>query len=73
MEADGGIDEAIKLAIAEGVRAGVHRTAARMNPTTAGTWAGFAEVHHQRAATLLASAVQRLGMEDAEPEARGEW
>jgi len=72
VEVESGLDYGIRLAIIEGARAGLHRSAARQNPKTAATWDGFAEVHTKRVAALLGSAIKRLGAEDAGPCARGE-
>lgn len=51
------IDPAIEEAIREGARAGVFRVAARLNPATADTWAGLAEVHSSNSRALLCIAI----------------
>ena len=66
--ADHGICEAISLA----VKAGVFRTAARLNPKTASVWNALAAPYTSRAATLLDGAIFRLGADAAGPDARGE-
>lgn len=72
MEVADGIDDSIRLAIIEGVRAGKYWHAAQLIPRMAGLYVGTAETFSQRAATLLDDAIHRLGVEDAGPDARGE-
>jgi hypothetical protein len=61
------VDEAIYEAIVEGARAGVHRCAARLNPKSARTWEGFAELHSEKVRALLGEAMDRLDVDDAGP------
>lgn len=65
------VDPAIAQAIEEAVKAGVHWTAARLNPKTAKTWQSFAELHHERASRLLERAITRLGAGGAGPRSHG--
>lgn len=64
------VDPAVAEAIIEAVKAGVFWNAARLNPKTRATWEQFAAVHHDRAGTLLAEAVDRLGADGSRPERR---
>lgn len=73
MEAgEDGADQAIVQAIQEAVQAGVFRRAARHNPASARVWNTLAEPYSQRAATLLAVAMFRVGADASGPDARGE-
>ena len=67
-----GVDDSIRLAVEEGVRAGKYWHAAQLIPRLAGLYIGTAETFSQRAATHLGDAIHRLGVEDAGPDARGE-
>lgn len=51
--ADWEADARIVEAIEEGIRAGVYRRAARLNPKTARTWQSFADLHSERVQALL--------------------
>lgn len=58
-----GVDDRIKLAIDEGVRAGKYWHAAQLIPRMAELYLGTAETFSQRAATLLGDAMDRLGVD----------
>lgn len=73
MEAADGIDQGIVEAMRAAVTAGVFRRAARLNPKTAETWNRLAEIYSRMAATMLESAIHRLGADASGPDARGEW
>lgn len=64
------VDPGIVEAIEEAVKAGVFWRAARWNPKTAKTWQSFADLHHERAATLLDGAMIRLAPGRARPGTR---
>lgn len=67
------VDAAVSLAIAEAVKAGVFRRAARTNPKSAAVWKPLAEDHSRRAATLLNDAMQRLDADCGGPCSRCGW
>jgi hypothetical protein len=64
------VDEGVVLAIEAGISAGVFRRAERLNPGSAETWGRLAAPHSQRAATLLAESMKRLGVGSARPSSR---
>lgn len=65
MAADWEADEAIAEAIQEGIKAGVFRHAARLNPRTAAAWNCHGDMHSERVQALLGEAMDRLGVDGA--------
>ena len=60
------VDELVVEAIFEGARAGIFRTAARLNPN-AKVWRDLAEQHSRRVAAILDEVMCRLGADGAGP------